>query len=405
MTLFLFTLEGAASDSLKVLTGLDRVKNFYKLFKNKRIGIITNHTAYNSKDEHIVDVFFNMPGVKVTALFGPEHGIRGREVAGGKIDNSYDPANNIPIFSLYGKTRKPTVKMIENCDVLIFDIQDVGARFYTYISTMALAMEAAAENNKSFIVLDRPNPINGMDVEGNTLEPKFKTFVGMFPLPVRHGMTVGELALMINTEGWLKNGIKVNLKVISMLNWERSMWYDETKLRWRPPSPNIPDLEVASVYPGTCLFEGTNISEGRGTYKPFLKIGASWFKKEDFIDINDNLNIPGVELKPVSFTPKSIESMSINPKFKNIEISGLQLLLTDRKILNSYLSGIRLVKYFYEKNKEKFVWRERHFDRLCGTDKIRKFIQSGVPMHEIEKWVNKDIEFFLEKRSKYLLYQ
>ena len=263
-----------------VKTGLDRVNEYQSLFAGKRVGIITNHTAYNANDKHIIDIFLEMKDAEVVALFGPEHGIKGDEDAGSVITD--DKMGEIPIYSLYGKTRKPTYEMLKECNILIYDIQDIGARYYTYISTMGLAMEAAAENDIPFVVLDRPNPINGKDVEGNLLEKEFATFVGMYPVPVRHGLTVGEYAQMINSEKWLSNEVQVDLKVIQMQGWERDMWYDETGLKWRPPSPNIPDLQVATIYPGTCLFEGTNISEGRGTYQPFLKIGAPWFNENTF---------------------------------------------------------------------------------------------------------------------------
>ena len=206
-----------------VKTGLDNISDFHDLFKNQRIGIITNHTAYNSNNKHITEVFHNLPDTEIKALFGPEHGIRGKEAAGLKIDNEINTLNHIPIYSLYGKTRKPTAEMLENIDMLIFDIQDIGTRFYTYIYTMSMAMEAAAENKIPFVVLDRPNPINGIDVEGNILEKPYSSFVGLHPLPVRHGMTVGELAKMFNEEGWLQNSIQTDLKVISMKNWKREI--------------------------------------------------------------------------------------------------------------------------------------------------------------------------------------
>ncbi|MCK5033140.1 MAG: DUF1343 domain-containing protein, partial [Calditrichia bacterium] len=350
------------------------------------------------------DVFQKMKNVKIVALFGPEHGIKGNEDAGKKIKDIQDVNRDMPIYSLYGKTRKPSPQMLKNCDLLIFDIQDIGTRYYTYISTMALAMEAAAENNIQFVVLDRPNPINGKDIEGNLLEKEFSTFVGMFPVPVRHGLTIGEYAQMINGEKWLKDGIQVDLTVIKMQGWERNMWYDETGLKWRPPSPNMPNLQVALVYPGTCLFEGTNISEGRGTYQPFLKIGAPWFNENTFLLINKLLDIPGIRLAPISFTPKSIIGMSMNPKYVNLPVQGLQLAIKDRNLFKPYIAGIELVKYFYDQQKEKFEWREKHFDRLCGTDKIRKLIIEEQPMTAIKKWCEKDLDSFSNQRTKYLLY-
>ena len=387
-----------------VTTGLDNLSDFRDIFKGKRIGIITNHTAYNSNNKHIADIFQNLPNTELKALFGPEHGIRGKEAAGFKIDNEIDPLNNIPIYSLYGKTRKPTAEMLEDIDMLIFDIQDIGARFYTYIYTMSLAMEAAAENSIPFVVLDRPNPINGIDVEGNILEQSYATFVGLYPIPVRHGMTIGELAKMFNKEGWLQNSVQAELKIIPMKNWKREMWYDQTGLMWRSPSPNIPDLDVATVYPGTCLFEGTNISEGRGTYQPFLRIGAPWFLKDQFSVINKLIELPGVLFGPITFVPKSIPDMSPHPKYKDTQLTGISLSITNRNNFRPYLTGIMLVQYFYQANTENFKWRETHFDRLCGTAKIRELIIEGKDITEIKEWLNKDLESFLTIRNKYLLY-
>jgi uncharacterized protein YbbC (DUF1343 family) len=387
-----------------VQVGLDQVDNYPDLFVHKQIGIITNHTAYNEKGRHITDIFYSMKQLRVTALFGPEHGIRGDESAGTEIENKTDPIENIPIYSLYGDTKKPTSEMLQNIDILVFDVQDIGSRYYTYISTMALAMEAAAEKKIPFLVLDRPNPINGLEVEGNLAEPDFTSFIGLFPIPVRHGMTIAELACMINEEGWLKGGIKADLNWIPLNNWQRELWYDQTGLTWRPPSPNIPTLTTATVYPGTCLFEGTNISEGRGTYQPFQRIGAPWYKEEQFFMLNQILNLNGIHAGPISFSPISIPSMAVKPKFEEQKITGISIAVTDREVFEPYLAGIALVKYFYELNKEQFTWREEHFDRLCGTDKIRKFIIQGKNIEEIKVWIDKDEQLFRQKRKKYLLY-
>jgi uncharacterized protein YbbC (DUF1343 family) len=387
-----------------VETGLDRIHEYEKLFIGKRIGIVTNHTAFNSRNEHITDIFFKLPNTEVVALFGPEHGIKGKEAAGSKIENKTDPLKDIPIYSLYGKTLKPTSEMLDNIEILVFDIQDIGARFYTYIYTMSLAMEAAAEQNIPFVVIDRPNPINGIDTEGNILEIPFKTFVGLHPIPVRHGMTVGELAKMFNEERWLKNQIQADLKVIPMRDWNREMWYDQTGLIWRSPSPNMPDLNVATVYPGMCLFEGTNISEGRGTYEPFLRIGAPWFLNDNFTTINKLIELPGVLFGPITFTPKSIPEMSPNPKYKDEMLTGISLSITDRTKFRPYLTGIQLVQHLFRLNPKSFKWRERHFDRLCGTDKVRRFIIEGRKISDIKEWMDKDILPFLKIRKKYLLY-
>jgi len=335
-----------------VQIGLDRAGEFAHLFSGKRIGIITNHTAYNSSGVFISDVFQEIPDIQIVALFGPEHGIRGTEAAGRSIIDQEAAATGIPVYSLYGEVRKPTAEMLQNIDVLVYDIQDIGARYYTYISTMCLSMEAAAENDLPFVVLDRPNPINGTAVEGNILDTSFSSFVGLYPIPVRHGMTAGEIAMMVNGEGWLNGEINARLSIVPLTGWERGMWYDETGLAWRAPSPNMPDLDVATVYPGTCLFEGTNMSEGRGTYQPFLRIGAPWITGAQLEIINSVVDIPGIHLRPIEFTPRSIPGMAPQPKFVNEKISGILLNVSDRETFRPYLYGIALVKYFYDLDHE-----------------------------------------------------
>lgn len=289
LLLLLLSIECPA----KVIVGLDKVNEHQEIFANKKIGIITNHTAVNSDGKHITEVFAEMENVQITALFGPEHGIRGQADAGAKIKDSSDPLTGISVYSLYGTIRKPTMQMLEKVDLLVFDIQDIGARFYTYIWTMALALEAAAENNIPFIVLDRPNPINGVTLEGTVLDTAFATFVGMYPIPIRHGMTAGELAILFNEQGWLKNSIKADLTIIKAENWQREQWLDHTGLEFIKPSPNMPSLKTATVYPGLCLIEGTNVSEGRGTPIPFEICGAPWIDKEELARALNAIDLPG----------------------------------------------------------------------------------------------------------------
>lgn len=388
-----------------VLTGLDQVEEFVALFKHKRLGLITNHTAYNRHDRHIVDVFLAPPDVQVTALFGPEHGLRGSEEAGAKIDSSSDPINKIPIYSLYGKTTKPTQEMLSNVDILVFDIQDVGARFYTYTSTLALCMEAAAETGKKFVVLDRPNPINGIDVEGNILEMEFSTFVGLFPIPVRHGLTTGELAQMFNEEGWLKNGVKANLTVIPVKGWNRKMWFDQTGLKFRAPSPNIPDLETAVVYPGLCLLEGANISEGRGTLQPFRQFGAPWINAGQLTDQLNQLNLAGIKFQEHRFTPVTIEGMATHPKYEGRECHGVKIEITDRRIFSSYISGVKIIDAIYRLYPDSLEWRVSHFDRLCGSAKVRQTIVAHGNLDSLQKNWQPALEQFLQIRKKYILYE
>jgi uncharacterized protein YbbC (DUF1343 family) len=380
-----------------VKTGLDNIDSYRHLFQGKRVGIIANHTARNSNGEFIVDVFRNTEEVTVTALFSPEHGLYGAEEAGRTIDSTVDPNTGLPVYSLYGKTRKPTREMLKDVDVLVFDIQDVGARFYTYIYTMSLAMEAAAESHKRFIVLDRPDLINGVTVEGNVLEPEYASFVGMYPIPVRFGMTMGELAKMFNGQGWLASGVNADLIVIPMKNWRRGMWYEQTKLKFVKPSPNIPDVDTAAIYPGLCLLEGTNVSEGRGTNMPFKQFGAPWINSNQLTENLNQLNLPGLKFDPTTFTPAS-------SKCKDILCNGVKITVTDRSKLEPYWAGILIVNEIYRMYPDKFEWIESHFDRLCGTSVIRKAIIAGSSLDQAKNDWQSDLNAFVQIRNKYLIY-
>jgi len=390
-TALLSTCRGSA------LTGLDRVGAHAELFRGKRVGIITNHTAYDSKGKYIVDVFRAMPGATVAALFSPEHGLWGTEQAGVRTDGQMHPVYKLPVHSLYGKTRKPTPEMLRDIDVLVFDIQDIGARFYTYIYTMSLAMEAAAENDKRFVVLDRPNPINGRHVSGTILEPELASFVGLFPIPVRHGMTSGELARMFNEQGWLANKVRTDLTVVPMKGWRRRMWYDQTGLRFIKPSPNMPDLETAAVYPGLCLLEGTNISEGRGTSGPFRQFGAPWINSKRLTERLNKLNLPAIRFEPTRFTPTS-------SKYKGQECNGVRIITTDRDRLEPYYSGVLIVKEIYVMYPSEFEWKIGHFDRLCGNPRVRQAISSGASLKKLRSKWQVELEAFREIRAKYLIY-
>lgn len=381
-----------------VETGLDCVGTYKEEFQGKRLGIITNHTAYNNDGTFIVDVLKGIAGVTVTALFSPEHGLRGKGQEGEKIESQTDPVYQLPVYSLYGQTLKPTHEMLRDIDVLVFDIQDIGARFYTYIYTMSLAMEAAAENGKSFVVLDRPNPINGYNVQGNVLEQGSASFVGLYPIPVRHGMTAGELAKMFNEQGWLAGRVKADLFVIPMKGWRRRMWYDQTGLRFIKPSPNMPDLETAAVYPGLCLLEGTNVSEGRGTKRPFRQFGAPWIDDERLAERLNKLNLPGMRFEPVRFTPTS-------SKYQGQECNGVRIVVTERDRLEPYYSGIRIINEICRMYPGNFQWKARHFDRLCGTSTIRYAITSRSSLNELRNKWQAELESFLKIRAKYLIYR
>ena len=393
--LILFVMLSCCRGAIK--TGLDRVGAYKNVFEGRRLGIIANHTAYDRDGKFIVDIFRNMTDVKVTALFSPEHGFWGTARAGEKINNQTDPVYNLPVYSLYGKTQKPTSDMLENIDVLVFDIQDIGARFYTYIYTMSLAMEAAAQNGKTFVVLDRPNPINGASVQGNILEPTLASFVGLYPIPVRHGMTAGELAKMFNGQGWLAGRVKAELIVVPMEGWRRRMWYDQTQLRFIKPSPNMPDLETAAVYPGLCLLEGTNVSEARGTTMPFRQFGAPWIDSKLLAERLNSLSLPAMRFEPVRFTPTS-------SKYQGLECHGVRILVTDRDRLEPYSSGVRIVNEICRMYPDQFEWKSAHFDRLCGTSKIRNAITSHSSLDVLQNKWQKELESFLEIRAGYLIY-
>jgi uncharacterized protein YbbC (DUF1343 family) len=388
-----------------VRTGLDNCLAYKHIFSGKRIGIVANHTSFDSNGKYIVDIFRAMPNVTVTALFSPEHGLYGAEEAGREIDSKADPNYKMPVFSLYGNTRKPTSDMLKNVDILVFDIQDIGIRFYTYIYTMSLSMEAAAELGKSFVVLDRPNPINGLQVEGNVLKGEFDSFVGLHPIAVRHGMTVGEMAKMFNEEGWLADRVKANLTIIPMNGWHRRMWYDQTGLPFIKPSPNILNLETATVYPAICLLEGTNVSEGRGTNLPFNQFGAPWINPPDVRRINaetlaarlNDLNLAGFRFEPTFFTPTS-------SKYAGQTCQGARIVVTDRNIIEPYWSGIQVVETIYRMHPDKFEWKAEHFDRLCGTSAIREAIINHSDLKELKKSWQPERTAFLKVRSKYLIY-
>ncbi len=388
-----------------VSTGLDNIGIDYGFLKHRKVGIVANHTAYDSQGRFITEVFRSLKDVKITALFGPEHGFRGMAEAGAGVDTGYDSSLNIPVYSLYGKTRKPTPEMLQDVDVLVFDIQDIGARYYTYISTMALAMEAAAELGIPYVVLDRPNPITGMAVEGNVVDTAYASFVGLFPIAVRHGMTVGELAMMFNGEGWLKDGIKADLTVIPMKNWKRRDWYDQTGLKFIAPSPNMPNLAAATVYPGICLLEGTNLSAGRGTSAPFQNFGAPWIKGPALAEALNKLNLNGISFKDTSFTPEAVPGTADNPKYRDQLCSGIRLKITDRNGFEPFYTGLQISQTLLQQYPDSFKFRPPHFDRLCGTDSIRKALMEGTSVTEIRDNWQPELSEFKTIRKKYLLYE
>ena len=387
----------------KVIPGANLLfTTYFKYIKGKRLGVVTNSTAILSDGRHLVDALYENKDVKIVALFGPEHGIRTNTT--GSVDNSVDPVTGIPIFSLYGKTYKPTPDMMKNIDVLIFDIQDVGARFYTFISTLGFVMEAASEKGIPIIVLDRPNPIRGVYVDGPAALDSMESFVAYAPIPTAYGMTIGELALMYNKEGWLHNGKKCNLIIAKMEGWTRNMWYDQTGLKWIKPSPNMSYLSTAIVYPGTCFFEGTNISEGRGTDKPFEYIGAPWLNAVEIAKDLNHYSLGGVKFKAIETIPVLIPNNATQPKYFNQKCNDVYIKVTDRNIFKPLESALYLLWEINKNNPENFKWKENVFDRLCGTPEVRLMLNEGKTPEEIISSWQKDLDKFKKIRSKYLLY-
>lgn len=375
------------------------------LLENQQVGIVTNHSAMVG-DSHLIDLL-DEHNISITALFGPEHGIRGEADAGAAVEDGVDQQTGAPIYSLYGETRKPTPEMLEDVDMLIFDIQDIGARFYTYISTMGYTMQAAAREGIPYVVLDRPNPLGGELTEGFILEEEFQSFVGLYPVPVTHGLTVVELALMIKQEKWLEDLENLELYTIELENWSRNMLWPETGLDWAPPSPNIPDFETALIYPGACYFEGTNISEGRGTYEPFRKIGAPWADGDLIAEELNARNIPGIEFEAVTFTPKSIEGMSEFPKLEDEVLEGIHYHVTNHEEVEPMASGIHVMEVFYshvpdDQREDFFIETGMH--RLSGTERYLDQLLDGKTADEIiESW-QAEVDEFNELREPYLLY-
>ncbi len=403
--LFLCTAVLFANPTKKVKIGADVLfESRFELIDGKRVGLVTNHSAILSNGKHLVDALHENPKVKLVALFGPEHGVRGDAPDGRTIRDTVDEKTGVPVYSLYGKINKPTPEMLKGVDVLIFDIQDVGSRFYTYISTMFLCMEAAAENNIHFVVLDRPNPITGINIEGPIRLDSLKTFVGWVPIPIAHGMTVGELAVLANMSGWLKDRKNPKLTVVKMENWKRAMWFDETKLQWIKPSPNMATLRTAIVYPGSCLIEGVNVSEGRGTEKPFEFIGAPWIDGKQLSKLLNDQKLPGVKFEPVDFTPQEIPNTTSNPKYKERQCGGVYVNVTDRTKFEAVKTGIALVWGIHKLFPDSLTFRDRGFDRLMGTPIPRQMVLEGKGIDEIVKSWETELDEFRKIRKKGLLY-
>ena len=393
--------EVPESEARQVRSGIEvLLSDSLHLVQGKNVGLLTNHTGIYWTSDGIVgstiDALYEANNVDLVALYAPEHGIRGQEQAGAAIDSGRDERTGVPIHSLYGEVRKPTPAMLEGVDVLLFDMQDIGARYYTYVSTMALAMEAAGEQDIPFIVLDRPNPVRGDVVQGNLLKPGYETFVGMYPVPMRHGMTAGELAQLYVGEF----GLEVDLHVVPLDGWTRDMTFDQTQLPWVPPSPNMPSLESALAYPGTCLFEGTPISVGRGTDRAFQWVGAPWL---DGVQLAESLNgygINGVRFESTTFTPRNAGDR----KFEGQEVSGV-LLIPESTDYDASKAAVAMLLETYSMSGDNWLWAEAHFDRLAGTDSLRLSIEAGADFTELISAWESETQAFEQLRDPYLIYR
>lgn len=378
--------------------GLDLfLEKDYQAFKGKRIGLLTNLTGVNEKLIPAIDLFHEHQDIHLTALYGPEHGIRGDAKEGEQVESSIDPYTGLPVYSLYGASKKPSKEMLDPVDVIVFDLQDIGSRYYTYIYSMAYVMEACADYGKEFVVLDRPNPISGVSIEGNLVEEDVRSFVGLYPIPNRHGLTVGEIAQFYKHE----MGIDCDLTVIKMEGWERQFYYDETDLFWVPSSPNTTGIDMTILYPGTCLIEGTNISEGRGTTKPFEYIGAPYIDGYQLAKAFNQKQLSGVLARPVSYVPNV-------QKYQGEVCEGVQLHIVDRKSFFSLQTGLTIIELIAEMYPHDFQFRQQNgkyfFDLLAGTKKLRDIIFQGQTKAFLES-CEVEVEQFQQQRQPYLLYK
>ena len=387
-----------------VKLGLEKIlDDSMNILNNQRIGLICNQASVNHKFQHAADLFYEKSEINLCALFGPQHGIRG-DVQDNMIETAhgFDKKTNLPIYSLYSETRQPTEEMLKDLDALVFDLQDVGCRVYTFIYTMANAMKSCAAFGKKMFICDRPNPINGIDIEGNCLETNFESFVGQYPIPMRHGLTVGELAKLFND----KFNIGCDLEVITMEGWSREMYFDETDAPWVLPSPNMPSVETAVVFPATVYFEGTQVSEGRGTTRPFEVVGAPYIDADELADTLSEIKLPGVIFRAVNFLPTF-------QKYSGKTCGGIFIHVTERAIFEPVITGISLVKTIKDLYPNNFEWKKppyeyvydlNPFDVISGTDKTRTFIETGTSIESIKLSWQSDVKEFNKLIEKYRLY-
>ncbi len=387
-----------------VVLGVERLlQNEIDALRGARVGLVCNQASVDHGFLHAADLFHEHDAVNLTALFGPQHGIRG-DVQDNMIETAHatDRKTGLPVYSLYSETREPTEEMLRDVDVIVFDLQDVGTRIYTFVYTMANCMRAAKKYGKKVIVCDRPNPINGQRTEGVVLDPAFASFVGQYAIATRHGMTAGELARMFNEHF----GIGCDLQVVRMSGWSRDLWYDQTDGPWVLPSPNMPTLDAATVFPGTVHLEGTQMSEGRGTTRPFELVGAPYIDAEDYAQALQALNLPGVYFRACVFVPTF-------QKHAGQACGGVQIHVTNRNHLKPAITGIAVVKTAFDMYRDDFRWKDppyeyeyekNPFDVIAGTDKVREAIESGMSVAAIERSWEPALAEFERLRSQFLLY-
>ncbi len=386
-------LYAGRKNTARLKLGIDRIDEYLHLFKNKQVALITNATGYNSEGVSTITVL--QEKINLSLLFSPEHGIKGNYKEGALIENAVDTSSKLQVYSLYGKRKKPTKEMLKNIDVVCFDIQDVGSRFYTYIYTMAYAMQACKEEGKTFVVFDRPNPISGNAVEGFILKDEFSSFVGLYSIAQRHGMTAGELALMFNKEF----GIGCNLYIIPLKNWKRSQYFEDLSLIWHPSSPNIPTAETALVYSGVCLFEGCNISVGRGTTMPFRYIGAPFIEAEVLSSRLNQENLSGVQFFPCYFTPSASIYASQN-------CEGVYIAVKNKKTFAPVKTAVTIFKLLKELYPQSFKINDASM-RRCGLNLLfgnDLLTQEDINYTKLLGDMEKEQGRFFKMREPYLLY-
>jgi uncharacterized protein YbbC (DUF1343 family) len=392
----LFVATGSLEAQNRVRLGIEvLLSDSSHLVRGKRVGLITNHTGVTPDGRSTIDLLHRAPGVRLTALFAPEHGIRGQAAAGERIESTIDSATGVPVYSIYSETRVPTADMLKDVDVVLYDIQDVGARVYTYQWTMALSAEAVTTHGREFIVLDRPNPIRGDRFEGGVLDLQFRSFVGQFPVALRYGLTPAELLRYLVGTGQ----IKANFKVVPMAGWRRDMWWNETGLPWHNPSPNIRSVDAAVLYTGTVFFEGTNLSEGRGTPAPFQLIGAGWLHDAGAIakELNDR-RIPGVVFD------STLVKIEPGQKWGGHLIPMISVAVTDRNAVQSFRVGVEMLRVIYQRHKGEFQWRTGSIDRLSGSARLRDAVELGTTDALMAEW-ERESRDFQRQAAAYLIYR